>query len=320
MDNYITTACQVINKEAEALKNLSASLDENFTIACDVILKTTNRVIVMGIGKSGHIANKIASTMASTGTPAFFIHPTEAGHGDLGMIKKDDVLLLISNSGETAEILELIPALKKLGCKMISITKNKTSTLAKNSNCSLIVAVKDEACPLNLAPTSSTTATLALGDALAVALLEKKRFNADDFALSHPAGSLGKKLLLKVSDIMHIQDEIPKVDKNVTISDAILQMSAKSLGFTAIIDEQNKIIGIFTDGDLRRVLNQDIDIKTYKIADILSKSCTTITSDKLAVDALQLMEQKSINGLLVADNKNKLIGALNMHDILKAGI
>jgi arabinose-5-phosphate isomerase len=319
MKNYILIAQQVIKKEADALLQLSCSIDNNFVKACELILKKKGRVIVLGIGKSGHIANKIASTLASTGTTAFFIHPAEAGHGDLGMIKEDDILLILSNSGETREIIDLLPAIKKISTKIISITKNKNSTLAKNSACHITVSVNDEACPLNLAPTSSTTAALALGDALAITLLQVRGFSSADFALSHPSGSLGKKLLLKVSDIMHTGDDIPYVNPLATIKTAILEMSAKSLGFTAIVADQ-KAIGIFTDGDLRRALDKNIDINTAKIKTIMKKRCITIQKDKLAADALDIMEKKSINGLLVVDSNGSLIGALNMHDILKTGL
>jgi arabinose-5-phosphate isomerase len=280
----------------------------------------SGRVIVIGMGKSGHIGNKIAATLASTGTPSFFVHPGEASHGDLGMITKEDVLLMISNSGETAEVINLIPVIKRLGAKFIAMSGNEKSTLAQQSDVHICVAVSEEACPLGLAPTASTTATLAMGDAIAVALLEEKGFTADDFALSHPGGSLGKRLLLMLKDIMHCDDALPVVTEHTTIKNTLLVMTEKGLGMTAVVDQSNILQGIFTDGDLRRILEQRIDIHTTPINQVMTQQCTTAPKTMLAAKALNVMEQKKINGILVVDDNNQPIGALNMQDLLKAGV
>ena len=310
----------VIKTEQAALSALVDRIDNKFVDACNIILECDGRVVVTGMGKSGHIANKIAATLASTGTPAFFVHPGEASHGDLGMITSMDVVIALSNSGETDEIVELLPVIKRLDINLITLTGNPKSTLAKTSNVNIDVSIENEACPLGLAPTSSTTAALAMGDAISIALLEKRGFDEDDFALSHPGGTLGKRLLLRVDDIMHIENEIPKVLQDATLGDALIEMSAKGLGVTAIVNKNNKFLGIFTDGDLRRVIDSGIDFKFSKIKDVMTKNAKRITGDALAASALALMESYSINALVVVDKKEKLCGILNMHDLLRARV
>ena len=310
----------VIKTEQAALSALVDRIDNKFVDACNIILECDGRVVVTGMGKSGHIANKIAATLASTGTPAFFVHPGEASHGDLGMITSMDVVIALSNSGETDEIVELLPVIKRLDINLITLTGNPKSTLAKTSNVNIDVSIENEACPLGLAPTSSTTAALAMGDAISIALLEKRGFDEDDFALSHPGGALGKRLLLRVDDIMHIENEIPKVLQDATLGDALIEMSAKGLGVTAIVNKNNKFLGIFTDGDLRRVIDSGIDFKFSKIKDVMTKNAKRITGDALAASALALMESHSINALVVVDKKEKLCGILNMHDLLRARV
>ncbi len=310
----------VIQVEAEAIQALSAHINSNFVNACKLIFSCKGRVIVTGMGKSGHIAGKIAATLASTGTPAFFVHPGEASHGDLGMITPQDVVLALSNSGETEEILTILPLLKRIGVPLIAMTGNPASTLGMMATTHINVSVSQEACPLGLAPTSSTTAALVMGDALAVSLLEARGFTRDDFALSHPGGSLGRRLLLRVSDIMHTGTDIPSVPEQVFISHALLEMSEKKLGMTAVIDSQNKVIGVFTDGDLRRTLAKNINLNETAISEVMTQACTVISADILAAEAMQIMESKQINALLVVDNDRKAIGALNMHDLLRAGI
>jgi arabinose-5-phosphate isomerase len=278
------------------------------------------RVIVIGMGKSGHIAGKIAATLASTGTPAFFVHPGEASHGDLGMITKQDVVLALSNSGETEEILKILPLIKRLGVPFIAMTGNPASTLGIAATTHINVAVEQEACPLGLAPTSSTTAALVMGDALAVSLLEARGFTRDDFALSHPGGSLGRRLLLRVSDIMHVGNDIPSVPESAFITDALMEMTEKKLGMTTIVDATNQVIGIFTDGDLRRTLAKNLDIQNTAISEVMTSQCAVISEDILAAEAMQIMEQKKINALIVVDRQRLAIGALNMHDLIRAGI
>ncbi|ATI02781.1 MULTISPECIES: KpsF/GutQ family sugar-phosphate isomerase [Cycloclasticus] len=309
----------VVQTEADAIANLAGHIDEHFIDACELMLKCDGKVVVIGMGKSGHIGNKIAATLASTGTPAFFIHPGEASHGDLGMITKNDVALALSNSGETGEVLTILPILKRLGIPLISITGNPSSTLASLSDAPINASVAKEACPLGLAPTSSTTAALVMGDALAIALLEARGFTEADFALSHPGGSLGRRLLLHVSDIMHQGDDIPITEETAPVSAALLEMTEKKLGMTAITNQQGDLTGIFTDGDLRRMLENNIDIHGTEIKQVMTRGGATISSTQLAVEALQLMQDKKINALLVTDN-NQLVGALNMHDMLKAGL
>ncbi|PCI20816.1 MAG: D-arabinose 5-phosphate isomerase [Piscirickettsiaceae bacterium] len=310
----------VVRTEAEAVANLVHSIDDNFINACQIMLQCNGKIIVIGMGKSGHIANKIAATLASTGTPAFFVHPGEASHGDLGMITSNDVALALSNSGETGEVLTILPIIKRLGVPLISITGNPDSTLAQQSDAHINASTQKEACPLGLAPTSSTTAALVMGDALAIALLEARGFTEEDFALSHPGGSLGRRLLLHVSDIMHTGNDIPTVFETDTIGVALLEMTEKKLGMTAILNSNNEFVGIFTDGDLRRMLDGNINIHSTTINNVMTVGGTTISSDKLAVEAIQIMQNKKINALLVTDIKNNLVGALNMHDLLKAGL
>jgi arabinose-5-phosphate isomerase len=272
------------------------------------------------MGKSGHIAGKIAATLASTGTPAFFVHPGEASHGDLGMITRQDVVLALSNSGNTEEILTILPIIKRLGVPLIAMTGNPESALARLSSVHINVSVEQEACPLGLAPTASTTAALVMGDALAVSLLQSKGFTRDDFALSHPGGSLGKRLLLQVSDIMHLDTEVPCVVDSVLVSAALLEMTGKKLGMTAVVDNEHRVVGIFTDGDLRRMLEKNLDVHNTLVAQVMTHPCTVIHADILAAEAMQIMETKKINALLVVDESQNLLGALNMHDLLRAGI
>jgi arabinose-5-phosphate isomerase len=272
------------------------------------------------MGKSGHIGGKIAATLASTGTPAFFVHPGEAGHGDLGMITPEDVVLALSHSGDSSEILTIVPILKRLAIPLVVMTGNLQSPLARQADVALDAGVSEEACPLGLAPTSSTTAALAMGDALAVALLEARGFSQEDFAFSHPSGRLGRRLLIRVSDIMHTGNKIPAVDAQVTVSDAILEMTAKKLGMTAVVDREEKLLGIFTDGDLRRLLARSIDIHTTPIQQVMTPGCASVDANRLAAETVRIMEEKRISALLVTDGETRLIGALNMHDLLKAGI
>jgi arabinose-5-phosphate isomerase len=284
------------------------------------MLGCKGRIVVIGMGKSGHIGNKIAATLASTGSPAFFVHPGEASHGDLGMITSSDVVLALSNSGETRELITIVPLIKRMGAPLISMTGNPESTLAREADVNLDVSVAKEACPLDLAPTASTTAALVMGDAVAIALLEARGFTAEDFALSHPGGSLGRRLLLHVHDIMHKGDAIPAVMQDASLRDALIEMTAKSLGMTAIVDGEGRAVGIFTDGDLRRCLDRDVDVRAAKIADVMIPGGKRIAPDRLAVEALNLMEEKKINALLIVDREERLCGALNMHDLLRAGV
>ncbi|HBN90663.1 MAG: D-arabinose 5-phosphate isomerase [Alteromonadaceae bacterium] len=318
--DFTIRAAEVIKIEAAAVEQLKQYLDADFNLACQLIFDSTGKTIVTGMGKSGHIGSKIAATLASTGTPAFFVHPGEASHGDLGMLSAADIVIAISNSGETAEVLTIMPVIKRLGIKLIAMTGNPASTLAKLADAHLCVKVEQEACPLGLAPTASTTATLAMGDALAVALLDARGFSADDFALSHPGGSLGRKLLLRLEDIMHTGEQVPTVLYSATIKDALLEISKKGLGMTAVVDEQGKMAGVFTDGDLRRILDQRYDIHSNQIADVMTRNCITAQAQQLAAEALQIMQQKKINGLIIIDDAGKPVGAMNMHDLLRAGV
>ncbi len=318
--NFCGTATLVLDIEAKAILGLKNFIDQSFNDACQLIFNTSGRVIVSGMGKSGHIGNKIAATLASTGTPAFFVHPGEASHGDLGMITQSDVVLALSNSGETEEILKLLPVLKRLGVVIIAMTGNADSTLAKLADIHLSARVEQEACPLGLAPTASTTAALALGDAIAVALLEARGFSANDFALSHPGGSLGRRLLLRISDIMHADTQIPLVSESATISAALLEISRKGLGMTGVVTPDGQLAGIFTDGDLRRILDQRIDIHQTLISSVMTRNCVTIRAEMLAAEALKIMEQKKINALMVVTADKRPVGALNMHDLLRAGV
>lgn len=319
-DELLALAGEVLDIEARAVDTLRSRLNTDFVAACRVCMDTPGRIVVTGMGKSGHIGNKIAATLASTGTPAFFMHPGEASHGDLGMITGQDVLLAVSYSGETDEILTILPLVKRMGAKLLSLTGNPGSTLATAADVHLDVSVSEEACPLNLAPTASTTATLAMGDALAVALLKLRGFTAEDFAMSHPSGSLGKRLLLRVADVMRTGQDIPQVPPDARLTTGLLEMSQKGLGMTAIVDAQARILGIFTDGDLRRALDADMDIQKLAMHEIMHTKCKTTTSDILAAEAVHLMEENQITSLLVADDENRLIGALNIHDLFRAGI
>jgi len=318
--NFQRLGKEVIKTELAEITSLQSRIDESFSRACELLLNCKGRIVVTGMGKSGHIGGKIAATLASTGSPAFFVHPGEASHGDLGMITKNDVVIALSNSGNTAEITTIIPILKRFAVPLISMTGDKNSTLASEATINLDVGVSKEACPHDLAPTSSTTVALVMGDALAVALLQARGFTAEDFALSHPGGSLGKRLLLHVSDIMHTEDRIPKVNKDATVSEALLEMSKKGLGMTAIVDAQDNVLGLYTDGDLRRSLDKNIDVHSAAISDVMTKNCQTTTADELAASIVKIMDDKGINGFLVTDKNNKLVGAFNMHDILRAGI
>jgi arabinose-5-phosphate isomerase len=313
-------AQSVLEIEAAGIMALCERIDKSFIDACTTMLACEGRIVVIGMGKSGHIGEKIAATMASTGTPAFFVHPGEASHGDMGMITSKDVVLAISYSGHTQELLTLIPAIKRLHVPLISLTGNPHSTLAQASNIHINIAVAQEACPLGLAPTTSTTATLAMGDALAISLLQARGFTEEDFARSHPAGALGRKLLLKISDIMHQGTLVPKVLKTAYLSEALLEMSQKKLGMTAVVDENDHVCGIFTDGDLRRAISQNLNIHSEKISTNMTYPCTTVSEDMLAAEALNLMQDKKINALLVTDADNRLIGAFNMHDLLRAQV
>lgn len=318
--DFLSSARRTIELEAQAVANLSTHLDEHFERACKLIVSCQGRVIVTGMGKSGHIGKKIAATLASTGTPSFFVHPGEASHGDLGMITSNDVVLALSNSGETTEVVTIIPLLKRMQAPLISITANNSSTLSSAADANLHIGVEEEACPLGLAPTSSTTTQLVLGDALAIALLEARGFSAEDFAFSHPGGSLGRKLLLKVSDIMHAEQDVPKVETGTLLREALLEVTNKRLGMTTVVDTNGQLLGIFTDGDLRRALDQNVSLQTTLINDVMTTQATTVSSEALAAQCLHLMENKKINALIVTDSKNKPVGALNMHDLLKAGV
>ncbi|KJG12927.1 KpsF/GutQ family sugar-phosphate isomerase [Photobacterium iliopiscarium] len=317
--DFCSLGKKVLDTELHALEKIRDYIDNSFTLACELILHCQGKVIVMGMGKSGHIGRKIAATLASTGTPAFFVHPGEASHGDLGMIKKSDVVIAISNSGEAVEILALLPVIKRLGIAMISMTGKPESSMAKMAQVNLQITVDKEACPLNLAPTSSTTATLVMGDAVAISVMEARGFTADDFALSHPGGALGRKLLLRIADVMHSGELLPMIEEHASIKDALLEISHKGLGMTAIVDHNQQLRGIFTDGDLRRLLDNHIDIHNTSIGEVMSNNPQTISPQLLAAEGLKLMEDNKINGLLVTEN-NQLVGALNMHDLLKAGV
>ncbi len=317
----IASGRRVIDIEARALDALGARIDASFAAACRAILGCRGRVVATGMGKSGHIGRKIAATLASTGTPAFFVHPGEAGHGDLGMITDADVVLVLSYSGESDEVLTLLPVLKRQGNPLIAMTGKPQSTLARQADIHLDVSVAVEACPLHLAPTSSTTASLALGDALAVALLDARGFTADDFARSHPAGSLGRRLLLHITDVMHSGEDVPRVPHTATLSETLVEISRKRLGMTAVVDEVGRLVGLYTDGDLRRTLDStDLDVRTAKIADLMTRNPKTVAADQLAVEAARLMETHKISGLIVVDEAGRVVGALNIHDLLRARV
>lgn len=310
----------VIETEAQALVALISRIDGNFVAACNYMLACQGRIVVLGMGKSGHIGGKLAATLASTGTPAFFVHPGEASHGDMGMITAKDVTVAISNSGETDEIIVLLPLIKRLGVPLITLTGNPSSTLARAASVNIDVSVAKEACPLGLAPTSSTVAALAMGDALAIALLQSRDFSAEDFALAHPGGTLGRRLLLRIGDIMHRGGEMPTMGPRDLLKDALVEMSRKGLGMTAIVDERLRVAGIFTDGDLRRALDRGVDVHSARMQEVMTRECMTVTEACLAAEALSLMQQRRINALLIVDAERTLLGVVNMHDMLRAGV
>ncbi len=318
--DFIKSGLRTVEMESLAVGQLAPCINNDFERACKTILACEGRVVVTGMGKSGHIGNKIAATLASTGTPAFFVHPGEASHGDLGMITKNDVVIAISNSGSTAEVVTILPLIKRLGIPLISMTGDPESILSQSACANLDVSVISEACPLNLAPTTSTTVTLVMGDALAIALLESRGFSAEDFAFSHPGGALGRKLLLRVGDIMHGDTEVPRVRADQLLQDALLEMTEKGFGMTTVVDSNNKLMGVFTDGDLRRVIDQNIDIGTATMEQVMSPNPKTISDAILAAEALTIMESASITALIVEDHNQHPIGVLHMHDILRAGV
>ena len=311
---------RVLDIESRAIADLVPRIGAEFEAACRLCLDCQGRVVVTGMGKSGHVAGKIAATLASTGTPAFFVHPAEASHGDMGMITRGDVVVALSNSGETAEVLTLLPLLKRLGVSLIAMTGETGSTLAGAAAVTLDLSISEEACPLNLAPTASTTAALAMGDALAIAMLEARGFTAEDFAMSHPGGSLGRKLLLRVEDLMHTGDEIPAVTPDTSLTDGMLEVSGKGLGMTGICDADGKLVGVFTDGDLRRTLDHGVDIRTATMEQVMTAGAKTVSPGMLAAEAVHIIEQHKINALLVTDDTGRLVGALNIHDLFRAGV
>jgi arabinose-5-phosphate isomerase len=316
----VALAREVLDIEAQAVTALKDRLDAGFGVAVDLILNCRGRVVVSGIGKSGHIARKIASTLASTGTPAFFVHPAEASHGDLGMVTRDDVFIGISNSGESAELLVIVPIVKRRGAKLIAMTGNAKSSLATESDVFLYASAEKEACPLNLAPTASTTATLALGDALAVALMKARGFSDEDFASSHPGGKLGRKLLTHVRDVMRTGEGVPQVRSDASLSDAVLEISRGRMGMTGVVDDDGRVVGVFTDGDLRRAFARATDFKSTRITAVMTPAPRTIQPERLAVEAVQIMEQYKVNQLLVVDEEHRPVGALNMHDLFRAQV
>jgi arabinose-5-phosphate isomerase len=311
---------RALQVEADAVAALARRLDREFPQACRILYGCRGRVVVTGMGKSGHVGGKVAATLASTGTPAFFLHPAEASHGDLGMITRDDVVLALSNSGETAEIVTLVPTLKRLGVPLVAMTGQPASTLARAADVHLDVSVPAEACPLNLAPTASTTATLAMGDALAVTLLELRGFTAEDFARSHPGGSLGRRLLTHVADVMRPGDQVPRVTPDTKVAEGLLEMSRGGLGMTTIVDGDGRLLGVFTDGDLRRALDRRLDVHATAIGDVMTRDPRTIGPQELAAEAVLLMERHRITALLVVDEGRRVLGALNVHDLLRAGV
>jgi arabinose-5-phosphate isomerase len=314
-------ARQVIQIETHAVEALTQRLNDDFLSACELMLRCSGRVVVSGMGKSGHIACKIAATLASTGTPAFFVHPAEASHGDLGMITPKDVVLVLSNSGETDELLTILPFIKRQGIPLVAMTGNASSRLAKLADIHIDVSVAEEACPLNLAPTSSTTAALVMGDALAIALLEARGFTAEDFARSHPAGTLGRRLLISIDDIMHKGEKIPRVRDSATVLEALVEITHKGLGMTAVVNDENQLLGVFTDGDLRRTLDDaQVDLRATPVIEVMTKPAKTIRPEKLAAEAARIMEDHKINALLAVDENFHVIGAFNVHDLLRAGV
>lgn len=317
--DFTSIGKRVLTIESAAIARLKDQLDNNFDNACQLCLDCSGKIIVMGMGKSGHIADKLAATLASTGTPSFFVHPGEASHGDLGMISRSDVVVALSNSGKTEEIVSLLPILKNMGIKIIAMTGDNNSKIATASDVHIDVGVEEEACPMNLSPTASTTAALAMGDAIAVALLEKRGFSVEDFAKSHPGGSIGKKLLLLVKDIMHTDKQIPIVFQDQKLAQGLIEMSEKALGMTAVINETGELVGIFTDGDLRRTLEANVDIQTTLMKEVMTQNCITVTPNFLAVKAVEIIQDNKITSLVVIQ-ENKIVGALNIHDLFRAGV
>lgn len=318
--SLIESGRRTIELERRAVSDLRDRIDDQFCRACELILACEGRVIVVGMGKSGHIAHKIAATLASTGTPAFFVHPAEASHGDMGMFTRQDVVLALSNSGSTAEIVTILPLIKRINAPLISMTGVPNSTLAQAADVNLDVSVKQEACPLNLAPTSSTTAALVMGDALAIALLERRGFTAEDFAFSHPGGALGRKLLLKVRDVMHTGSALPQVAPDTPLRGALLEMTRKKLGMTTVVGENGKLAGIFTDGDLRRTLDQELDIHRTPISQVMTRNCQVTSAERLAAEALRVMEDGAITSLVVVDDDGRPEGVVHLHDLIRAGL
>jgi arabinose-5-phosphate isomerase len=319
--HFLASGLRTVQLECAAVQRLEHAIDSNFERACALLLRCTGRIIVTGMGKSGHIGRKIAATLASTGSPAFFVHPGEASHGDMGMITQHDVVIALSNSGTTAEVITLLPLIKRLGVPLVSMTGNTQSTLAQASDVHLDVSVEAEACPLSLAPTSSTTVALVMGDALAIALLEARGFTAEDFAFSHPGGALGRKLLLKVEDIMHTGDRIPVVAANTPLIEALLVMNSKGFGLTTVCDAEQRLLGVFTDGDLRRALHSDVaDLRHTAIDSVMTRHGKTASKHMLAAEALAIMEQKHITALVVIDEQQRVEGIVHLHDMLKAGV
>ncbi|QRN04231.1 KpsF/GutQ family sugar-phosphate isomerase [Legionella sp. MW5194] len=318
--NFCQLGLAVIETEAKAVFDLTQRIDERFEKACEILLACKGRVVVTGMGKSGHIANKIAATLASTGTPAFFMHPGEACHGDLGMITRQDVVLAISNSGNTSEIVVLLPLLKRLEIPLIALTGNTQSTLAKTADVNLDISIEQEACPLGLAPTTSTTVSLVMGDALAIALLQAKGFSAEDFALSHPGGALGRRLLLKIDELCHRGEELPLVNERATISEALIEVTAKKLGMTCVVDSHGRLTGVYTDGDIRRTLTRHFDINTTPLTEVMSRQCKTIKAGTLAAEALAIMQKYTITSLVVIDEEQKPTAVIHLHDLLRAGV
>ena len=319
-NNFTEQARRVLEIEARAIQDLIPRLDSRFAQACELCLACAGRVVVTGMGKSGHVGGKIAATLASTGTPAFFVHPGEASHGDVGMITPKDLVVAVSNSGETAEIVTILPLLKRLGVKLITLTGKSDSTLAEAATVNLDIAVDEEACPLNLSPTASTTAALAMGDALAVALLESRGFTREDFARSHPGGTLGRRLLLLVGDLMHTGEEVPKVAADTLLADGLIEMTAKGLGITAIVDASGNLEGVYTDGDLRRTLDNPVDVHATTMREVMTKNPKTVNPKLLAAEAVRLLDQHQITSLIVVDDDSSVVGALNVHDLFRAGV
>ncbi|KTD47696.1 KpsF/GutQ family sugar-phosphate isomerase [Legionella quateirensis] len=318
--NFCTLGLAVIETEAQAVFELTQRIDARFEKACELLLACKGRIVVTGMGKSGHIANKLAATFSSTGSPAFFMHPGEASHGDLGMITRQDTVVAISHSGNTVEIVTILPLLKRLEVPLITLTGNVDSTLAKSADVNLDVSIKQEACPLGLAPTTSTTVSLVMGDALAIALLQARGFSAEDFALSHPGGALGKKLLLRIDDLCHKGDQLPLTNEKATISEALIEVTDKKLGMTCVVDNQGYLVGVYTDGDVRRTLTRQYDINTTQLKEVMTRNCRTIHMGMLAAEALAIMQKFSITSLVVVDDMNRPHAVLHLHDLLRAGV